>query len=156
MATGDDLRAVMRRFPVPVAVVSVELEGQAIGITVGSLVSLSLEPPLVGISIGRQQAAHELIRGAGGFAVTLLSGEQEDAARHFARGAPPIVLWEQVRRRPGRFAPLLDDGLGWLECSLWAEYPAGDHTIFVGEVVEAEVGGSGRGLVYRESAYHPA
>ena len=146
----------MRRFPVPVAVVSVEVEAQAIGITVGSLVSLSLEPPLVGISIGRQQAAHELIREAGGFSVTLLAEEQEDAARHFARGAPPIVLWDRVRRRPGRFAPLLEGGVGWLECALWADYPAGDHTIFVGEVVAAEVGVDGRGLVYRESGYHPA
>jgi len=68
VATGDELRSAMRRFPAPICVVTVDFEGDRIGLTVGSLVSLSLEPPLVGISIGNDQAAHALIRGAGAFA----------------------------------------------------------------------------------------
>jgi flavin reductase (DIM6/NTAB) family NADH-FMN oxidoreductase RutF len=51
--TGEELREVMRRFPAPVAVVTTALDGERFGLTVGSLVSLSLEPPLVGISIGK-------------------------------------------------------------------------------------------------------
>ena len=73
----------MRRFPTGVAVVTVDVEGEQLGLTVGSLVSLSLEPPLVGIAIARQAALHELLRAGGR-----------------VRGQP-------ARRRPGRAGPAL-------------------------------------------------
>ena len=50
----------MRRYPVGVAVATVEVEGTRLGLTVASLVSLALDPPTVGMSIGRQAAFHEL------------------------------------------------------------------------------------------------
>src|ERR671936_1254909 len=96
MVGGDELRAVMRRFPAGVAVLTVDVEGDRIGMTIGSLVSLSLDPALVGVSIGRELAAHELVRHAGGYAVSILSGEQELLARRFASGMPPIALWKGV------------------------------------------------------------
>ena len=65
--TGEELREAMRRFPAPVAVVTTMLDGERFGLTVGSLVSLSLSPPLVGISIGKDSSSHEPIRRAGGF-----------------------------------------------------------------------------------------
>jgi flavin reductase (DIM6/NTAB) family NADH-FMN oxidoreductase RutF len=156
VAGGNELRRVMRRFPTPVAVVTVEREGDRLGLTVGSLVSLSIEPALVGVSIGKDQAAHELIRGAGSFAASLLSAEQDGLARRFALGAPPLVLWQGVAVRPGTVAPLLEGALGWLECRLRSECDAGDHTLFLGEVLTAEPGSTGRGLVYREGSYLPA
>ncbi|HEY8725286.1 MAG TPA: flavin reductase family protein, partial [Gaiellaceae bacterium] len=64
---GDELREVMRRFPAPVAVVTTGVDGERFGLTVGSLVSLSLDPPLVGISIGKDSSSHEPIRRAGGW-----------------------------------------------------------------------------------------
>jgi flavin reductase (DIM6/NTAB) family NADH-FMN oxidoreductase RutF len=155
--TGDDLREVMRRFPAPVAVVTGSDEREEFGLTVGSLVSLSLEPPLVGVSVGKDSARHEPMRNAGGFAVSLLSENQAHIAQHFARsGVPPVALWVGVATRPGLHGPLLDGALAWLECTTWAEYDAGDHTLFLGEVVSTELGVNGRGLVYRDSTYHPA
>jgi flavin reductase len=155
--TGDELREVMRRFPAPVAVVTTELEGERFGLTVGSLVSLSLEPPLVGISIGRDSSSHEPIRLAGGWAVSLLSAQQADVAQHFARsGIPPLALWNGVDVRAGLRGPLLEGALGWLECRTLSEHEAGDHTIFVGAVESIELGAAGPGLVYRAGAYHAA
>ena len=155
--TGDELREVMRRFPAPVAVVTAQVDDERYGLTVGSLVSLSLEPPLVGISIGRDSSSHEPLRRAGGFAVSLLSAAQERIAQHFARsGIPPLVLWDGVDVRAGARGPLVEGALAWFECRTWAEYGAGDHTLFVGEVVSYELGTRGLGLVYRESTYHPA
>lgn len=145
----------MRRFPTGIAVLTVDADGDRIGVTVGSLVSLSLEPPLVGVAIGRGLAAHELVRQARSYAVSILSSEQEHLARHFARGIPPIAQWVAVAVREGRKAPLLEGALGWLECDVVAEHEVGDHTLFVGQVVTAETGASGAGLVYRESTYHP-
>lgn len=155
--TGDELRETMRRFPAPVAVVTGADENEVFGLTVGSLVSLSLDPPLVGISVGKDSARHEPLRNAGAFAVSILSEHQAELAQHFARsGVPPIILWEGVPRREGVHGRLLEGALAWLECTTWAEYDAGDHTLFVGEVVSTEIGGAGRGLVYRDSTYHPA
>jgi flavin reductase (DIM6/NTAB) family NADH-FMN oxidoreductase RutF len=155
--TGEELREVMRRFPAPVAVVTTELEGERFGLTVGSLVSLSLEPPLVGISIGRDSSSLEPLRSAGGWAASLLSGEQASLAQHFARsGIPPVALWNGVDVRDGTRGPLVEGARAWLECRTVAEHEAGDHTVFVGEVERSELGSSGPGLVYRDSRFLPA
>jgi flavin reductase len=137
---GEDLRAVMRRFPTGVVVVTVDAVGQRLGLTVGSLVTLSLEPPLVGFSVSRQAALHELLREAGDFAVSLLAAGQEGAAQHFARGVPPIAMWHGVETRDGTRGPLLTGAVGWLECELAGEHAAGDHTLFVGRVERGETG----------------
>jgi flavin reductase (DIM6/NTAB) family NADH-FMN oxidoreductase RutF len=151
---GEDLRAVMRRFPTGVAVVTVDAAGQRLGLTVGSLVTLSLEPPLVGFSVSRQAALHELLREAGGFAVSLLAADQEAVAQHFARGVPPIALWHGIASREGAAsAPLLVGALGWLECRLADEVAAGDHTLFVGEVLSVELGEPAPPLVHIEAGY---
>jgi len=155
VASGDDLRKLMRLFPSGVCVVSANVDGQRVATTIGSLVSLSLEPPLVGISVGRELALHELLRTAGAFGVSILRGDQADVAAHFARGVPPLVLWDSVSSRAGETgAPLLAEALAWIECRLWARYDAGDHSIFVGEVAAVEEGEPGEGLVYRERGYH--
>ena len=147
----------MRRFPAPVAVVTTKLDGERFGLTVGSLVSLSLEPPLVGVSIGKDSSSHEPIRLAGGWAASLLSGSQPALAQHFARsGVPPVALWVGVEVRDSSRGPLLEGAAGWLECRTVAEHDVGDHTIFVGEVESTELGATGDGLVYRGGGYHPA
>src|SRR5438876_1426451 len=131
----------MRRFPAGVAVVTVDAHGERLGLTVGSLVSLSLEPPLVGVAISRQAAMHELLRREGGFAISVLAAGQEPLAQHFARGVPPIALWHGIATRDeAAGAPLLAGALGWIECRTLAEYDAGDHTLFVGEVLSVELG----------------
>jgi flavin reductase (DIM6/NTAB) family NADH-FMN oxidoreductase RutF len=144
----------MRRFPAGVAVLTVDVEGERLGLTVGSVVSLSLEPPLVGVAVSRQAAMHELLRLADSFALSLLAAGQEDVAQHFARGVPPIALWHGVATRLGAAgAPLLEGALGWLECRTVAEHEAGDHTLFVGEVLGAEQGAPTAPLVHLDQAY---
>jgi flavin reductase (DIM6/NTAB) family NADH-FMN oxidoreductase RutF len=115
---------------------------------------LSLEPPLVGVAVNRQAAMHELLREAGGFALSLLAGDQEAVAQHFARGVPPLAHWHGIATREGaEGAPLLEDALGWLECRLHAEHDAGDHTLFVGDVLAAERGRAAPPLVYLDRRY---
>lgn len=154
---GEELREVMRRFPAPVAVVTAAVEEERFGLTVGSLVSLSLQPPLVGISIGKDSSSHEPVRRAGGWAASLLSGDQASVAQHFARsGIPPVALWHGVDVRDGSRGPLVNGALAWLECRTASEHDAGDHTIFVAEVESTELGLAGTGLVYRGGQYLPA
>jgi flavin reductase (DIM6/NTAB) family NADH-FMN oxidoreductase RutF len=157
VTSGDELRAAMRRFAAGIAVVTIDVDGRRQGLTVGSLVSLSLEPALVGISIGHQSSLHEPLREAGRFVVNLLAGDQDWLAQHFARSVPPLVQWDGIPTRDAPFdEPLLADALAWLECRTWAEYEAGDHTIFVGEVLSLELGRSAPALVYIGGGYRHA
>ena len=144
----------MRDFPAGLAVVTVSVDGERLGLTVGSLVSLSLQPPLVGFAVSRQAALHELIRRTDSFAVSLLAAGQERLAQHFARGVPPIGLWHGIPTRQGTLdAPLLEGALGWLECRRETELAVGDHTFFVGEVATVERGPGAGTLVYVAQRY---
>jgi flavin reductase (DIM6/NTAB) family NADH-FMN oxidoreductase RutF len=153
VVSGDELRAVMRRFPAGVAVVTVDVEGERLGLTVASLVSLSLDPPLVGVAVRRDAALHELLRDAREFAVTILAEGQESLAQHFARGVPPIALWEQIPLRGVEGAPQLEGAVAWLRCRTTQEQPTGDHTLFVGEVESAEPGPGERPLIFHGQSY---
>ena len=132
---------------------TVDVEGERLGLTLGSVVSLSLDPPLVGLSVSRQAAMHELLRRADEFALSLLAGAQATVAQHFARGVPPFAHWEGIGIREEEGAPLIEGALGWLRCRRSAEQAAGDHTLFVGEVVSAERGRGGSALVYVGQRY---
>ena len=154
MTNGDELRTLLGRFPAGVAVVTVDAGGQRLGLTVGSLVGLSLDPPLVGFSVSRQAALHELVRGAGGCAVSLLAAGQEWLADHFARGVPPIGMWHGIATEAGASgAPLLVGALGWLECALRAELAVGTHTLFVCDVLRVEHGIDAPPLVRLRGGY---
>lgn len=151
---GEDLRGLMRFVPHPVAVLSVRDDRDTMGVTVSSLVSLSLEPPLVGISIGKQASVYELLRNAGAFSVSVLGDGQEDLARRFAAGHPPIVHWSGVETTEGRHAPLIAGALGWIEARTIAEHDAGDHTFFIAAVESVERGPAASALMYRDRSYH--
>jgi flavin reductase len=135
-----------------VSVVVAEVEGRRAGLTVSSLVSLSLEPRLVGISIALEASLHELLRDAGEWGVSILSGEQAHLAQHFARGVPPIALWNgiDVREDDPR---LLVDAVGWLTARTVDEIRTGDHTFFVGEILSLELSTEATSLVYVHRGY---
>ena len=151
---GDELRTLFREVPSSVAIVTVDVAGQAAGLTVDSLVPLSLEPPLVGFAVRRHAALHELVRDAGTFAASILASGQEHLAQHFARGVPPIGLWIGIETTIGELgAPLVEGALGWVECRLASEVDAGDHTFFVGSVESARRGPGREALVHLRREY---
>ena len=140
----------MRRFAAGVAVLTLR---RPYGVTIGSLLSGSREPPLVPVRIVLDSQAHELIRDEGGFALSLLAGDQEALAQRFARSTPPIALFEGVAVHEGTRGPLLEDALAWIECRIDAAHRAGDHTIFVGAVERIQLGRDTSALVYRHGRY---
>ena len=144
----------MRHVPAPVAVVTVTVEGRHAGLTVASLVSLSLDPPLVGFAIRRDAALHELLRESREHAISVLAAGQEHLAQHFARGVPPIALWENVPLRDADGPPELDGAAAWLRARVQEEHATGDHTFFVAAVEHAEAGpGATRPLVFHGQVY---
>lgn len=157
MAESEDLRALLGRYPSGVSVLTVDANGQRLGLTLGSLVGLSLDPPLVGFGVSKEAAMHELLREAGGGAISLLAAGQDWLAQHFARGVPPIAMWHGIATEPAASgAPLLVGALGWLECALQEEMSAGTHTFFVSAVRRVEHGIDAPALVRVRGDYSTA
>ena len=151
---GAEQRALFRRWPAGVSVVVAEVDGRRAGLTVSSLLSLSLEPRLVGISIALEASLHELLREAGVWGASLLGGDQADLAQHFARGVPPIALWNGIEVRDDD-PRLLQRAAGWLTARTVDSLRTGDHTFFVAEIESLEQGPADTSLVYLHHGYHP-
>lgn len=126
----EELRCCLGRFVTGVTVVTFEDEARRYGITVNSFTSVSLDPPLVLVSVAKRARAHDTLGGRP-FCVNVLGAEQEPLARAFAGGDAAVVpRWERADGRPPRLA----GSLAHLECRPWGEHDGGDHTLFLGEV----------------------
>src|SRR5712691_5953383 len=133
----------MARLPAGVVVVSTRLGDEFRGLTASSLISISLEPPLVLVGLERDSQTRAAILETRAFNVSLLTRSQEFIADRFAGRAPAIdPHWGTLPHRLGSNGiPLLDGCAAWLECRLVQTHEAGDHDVFVGEVLAATVGG---------------
>lgn len=149
---GAEQRSLFRRWPAGVSVVVAEVDGRRAGLTVSTLVSLSLEPRLVGIAIALEASLHEVLRDADEWAVSILNGDQDRLAQHFARSVPPIALWDGIAVREDD-PRLLAGAAGWLLVRTIQEVPVGDHTFFVGEIVALEHGRATDSLVHKDRRY---
>jgi flavin reductase (DIM6/NTAB) family NADH-FMN oxidoreductase RutF len=142
----------MSHFPSGVTVVTTEHDGRQYGMTVASFASLSLRPPLVLVCIEKTVKTHDAILAAGKFGVSILGANQADISSRFAsRMEDKFAGLESKRGTIG--VPLIAGALTMLECRVKDQLPGGDHTIFVGEVVEA-YSGEGAPLLYFRSGYH--
>jgi flavin reductase (DIM6/NTAB) family NADH-FMN oxidoreductase RutF len=151
-----EFRSALRRFAAGVTVVtSRAATGQPVGLTASAFTAVSLEPPLVLVCVDRTARAHDPLAAHGWFAVNVLTGRQEELSRRFASALEDKFAGVAHREGPARL-PVLDDVLAWLACRVVARHPAGDHTIFVGEVEATGAGGGPPAppLVYFDSAYH--
>lgn len=141
----------MSRWASGVTVVTAEHNGVRHGITVSAFSSLSLDPPLVLICIGKSAPAHDTIRKGERFVVNLLAESQEALSNRFASKVDD--RFEGVAVRTGNLGvPVIEGCLAAIECRLHETLPGGDHTIFVGEVVHADIT-DGAPLVYFQGAY---
>lgn len=153
-ASADEQRSLFRRWPAGVSVVAAEVDGRRGGMTVSSLLSLSLEGHLVGISIALDASLHEVLLKTSEWAVSILGGDQEHLAKHFARSLEPNELWDgiDVRTDDNR---LLEGAAGWLVARTVESLRTADHTLFVGEVLASQLGPEKPSLVYVHRGYTP-
>ncbi len=126
------LRAAVGRFVSGVTVVSTVLDDAVHGMTANAFTSVSLEPPLVLVSIASSAKMDGWIRASGRYAVSILRRDQERLSLHFAgarlRTPPaPAFSW-----RMG--LPFLDGALAQLACTVVDSHPAGDHVLHIGRV----------------------
>ena len=148
----DEFRSVLGRFPSGVTVVTAKAaDGSDQGMTVSAFCSVSLEPPLVLICIEKTASIYDVLTGASGFVVNILSAKQEQIARRFS--IVDIDRFEGVGfSRTQNGIAVLDDVLGIIECRKFALHDAGDHTIIVAEV-EATRAENGSPLMYYRGGY---
>ena len=125
------LRSCFGHFATGVTVVSYEAEGERRGATVNGFTSVSLEPPLILVSLARTARACDALDGQP-FVVNVLSESQLDVAMHFAGRTKPGFEPPWV---DGAAVPRLRGGVAWLECHPWKSYDGGDHVLYIGEVV---------------------
>ncbi len=132
--TPPRMRKALGRFASGVTIVTTAESAQETsvhGMTANAFTSVSLDPPLVLVSIANRATMNERITATGRYAVSVLAGDQEPLSLHFAGAAhrPDLVrfVW-----RDGM--PLLDGALVHLACTVTASHPAGDHTLHVGRV----------------------
>lgn len=121
--------------------------------TAAWVMQASFDPPLLALSINPRHSSYRLLKARGAFSVNVLKRGQTDLAGHFGQPASVDKL-ASVAWRPGAKTgtPLLDDALAWFECRVEGDYPAGDHVVVVGRVVDGGVrDASAEPLSYRDT-----
>lgn len=151
-ADGEAQKDLFRRWPEGVSVVVAERGGRRAGLTVSSLVSVSLEPALVSISLARSASLFEVLDEAREWGISILAGGQKRLAQHFARNVPPLVLWDGIEVRADD-PRLLSGAVGWIVAETIDQLAVGDHVLFVGAVRSLEPGPGRGSLVYFDRRY---
>lgn len=154
--SGQDFRQTLAAFATGVTVVTTRGAEEAYGMTATAFSSVSLDPPLVLVCVIDGTFGSETIQRNGIFAVNVLGAEQEEISRYFAwkdrpRGRDAFA--EISHRHAVTGSPIIDDVPAFLDCRLEAAHQAGDHIIFVGEVLALGIDPDVAPLLFHHSRY---
>jgi flavin reductase (DIM6/NTAB) family NADH-FMN oxidoreductase RutF len=123
--------------------------------TANSFTSVSLDPPLVSICVDEESRLLSFLKSQRRFGVSILNDTQQALSKHFATGkqGPDADTRLGIRYRwTESRIPVLEDALAHLACNVVAEYSAGDHTIFLGEVESVDLS-EGQPLLFYRGQY---
>lgn len=136
-------------------IVTTQHQDQQHGMTVSSFTSVSLDPPLVLVSLQDSTRTCQLVKASGVFGVTVLEESQQDLSDRFAGRTGDennrFAGLELLRLVTG--VPFIPEGLAYFDCRVVTAHPAGDHTLMIGEVLAAQRGRSGLPLIYYDRDY---
>ena len=124
-------RDAMGKFATGVTVLLTENEGETHGMTANGFMSVSMDPKLVVISIGHKAKFLEKVSQSKKFSVNILAEDQERYSRHFAGRPEEVVEFETLAG-----LPVLNGAIAQVACEVVSEHVEGDHTLFVGSVVD--------------------
>jgi flavin reductase (DIM6/NTAB) family NADH-FMN oxidoreductase RutF len=135
----DDFRNTMRHFPAGVTIVTAKAGDQIHGMTVSAFVSISPTPPLISVIIDHRGRGHDILEQSNAvFAVNILKEDQEELSNRFAwTKEDRFAMGNWTTAVTG--APVLEDALAWLDCTIYSRHTAGTHTIYIGEVQACHV-----------------
>jgi flavin reductase len=140
--THAEFRRALGCFGTGVTVITVDREGEVHGMTANAFSSVSLDPPLILVCVGRQARTHAHLQAKKRFGVNVLAADQRSISEYYARASETHQHAEEAGARFDRTAhgtPVLHGALGYLECRLHSSQAAGDHTIFIAEVEDVVV-----------------
>lgn len=151
------LRELMGRFATGVAVVAARAGPLLAGMTANSIASISIDPPILMVSIARKAETHGAIIGSHAFSVSVLADDQRALADCFAQPTTATKLkrfcdaaWHEAETG----SPILEGALAYFDCRLTERLPGGDHTIFLGEIVAAGYREDAAPLIWYGSRYN--
>ncbi|NIS80406.1 MAG: flavin reductase [Anaerolineales bacterium] len=151
----DSFRKIMRRWSTGVTIVTSTDGTSAHGMTVNSFTSVSLEPPLVLVSLERDTRTRQIVLDNGRFAVSILDKNQQVLAERFAGRIPDEGdrgMWLEKQTGLSKI-PVPPNYLATMECEVLYTHEAGTHTLFVAKVMWGEVSEVGRPLLYYNQEY---
>ena len=151
-----EFRRTIGTFATGVTIVTTKLEDHAHGLTANAVSSVSLDPTLVLICVDHTSDTYQLLKQSGAFCVNILGVDQAELSMRFA-----TKLKEGEHRMTGvgyregvTGAPILDGVIAFLECRVWQIFTAGDHDIFIGEVIDLwSDPGDARPLIFYRGKY---
>ncbi|MES1259009.1 MAG: flavin reductase family protein [Gemmatimonadota bacterium] len=154
--TPEHFRRLCGHFATGVTIVTtLDEHGKPCGMTANSFAAVSLDPPLISVTVDHGAAIYPAMRTSALFTINILDAKQQELSRRFAAGLDDRfdgVSWH--RNNAGHV--ILDDTLAHISCEKWAEVPAGDHTIFIGRVVSGASDADGKPLLHYRGAYQNA
>jgi flavin reductase (DIM6/NTAB) family NADH-FMN oxidoreductase RutF len=152
---AQSFRAVMASFVTGVTVITVRHDGEVRAMTANAFSALSLTPPLVLVCVLTSGATNTLLRKAGHFAVNILRADQQHLANRFAGRSPDDRHYfaDMAVREGVTGSAIFTTGLAYADCRIADIHEGGDHTIFIGEVLDCRVLDEGRPLAYFRRRY---
>lgn len=145
----EALREALSRWASGVSIVAVRDGGRVHALTVSAFIPVSLDPPMVLVSLGPNAAVLPFLESGRTYAISLLTVEQKDVASRYA---------DTFHVGPNPFTeagpPVVGDALAWLVCEVEEMLRRGDHTLIIGRVVSAEAGPEAPALTYFRRGYH--
>ncbi|HYM56221.1 MAG TPA: flavin reductase family protein [Solirubrobacteraceae bacterium] len=139
--SAQDFRTALGAFATGVTVVTTSGEEHSYGMTANAFSSVSLDPPLILVCVKWPSEGAEHIERNGVFAVNILAAHQEPLSRYFSSRDRPRGR-DAFRDVPSQVvasgSPIIDDVLAYMDCALHATHEAGDHRIYIGQVLALE------------------
>ena len=152
--TSTHYRETVANFPSGVTVVTTRDGGEDFGLTVSAFTSLSLDPPMVLVSIDRKSKSHQhLVEGAP-IGISVLAAGHTDVAVQFARHVDDRFAGINIVRRGEQDIPFVGDAAAWFLGDVRDRYVGGDHIIITVAVRECGSHDGGRPLLYRGGRLH--
>ena len=146
----------IRKVETGVSIITTKYDNKINGIAVAWLSRASMQPPMIMISIGKTRYSHGLIKQSRIFAVNVLGKEHIELGRHFGtQSGKDIDKFQDIEHEEKETgSPILKDAVAWLDCKVINECDAGDHTIFVGEVIDGDVISDEEPIIYSRGDFY--
>ena len=136
---SGDFRQVLGHFPTGVTVVTANGAERPVGVAIGSFVSISLDPPLVGFFLGTESGSWPAIEESGHFCVNVLTRDQQELCGVMASRSDTKFDGVETTIAPGSGAPVLPGVLAMIDCRIENVIQTGDHNLIIGRVLALEV-----------------